>query len=66
MMPLDTGKRRRARWVRPTSNRACVEAMLRSAGFEITAHPESEVYLCRCAKRPYDAGAVYPARGTRS
>ncbi len=47
-------------------NRACVEAMLRSAGFEITAHPESEVYLCRCAKRPYDAGAVYPARGTRS
>jgi tRNA (mo5U34)-methyltransferase len=47
-------------------NRACVEAMLRSAGFEITAHPESEVYLCRCGKRPYDAGAVYPARGTRS
>src|SRR6185503_9780020 len=35
----------------PTSwwipNRACVEAMLRSAGFEITAHPEEEVYICR-------------------
>jgi tRNA (mo5U34)-methyltransferase len=28
-------------------NRACVEAMLRSAGFEITDHPEHEVYLCR-------------------
>ena len=25
-------------------NRACVEAMLRSAGFEIVAHPEEEVY----------------------
>jgi tRNA (mo5U34)-methyltransferase len=31
-------------------NRACVEAMLRSAGFEITAHPEPEVYVC--ARRP--------------
>lgn len=28
-------------------NRACVEAMLRSAGFQIEAHPEDEVYLCR-------------------
>ncbi|MGQ0561182.1 MAG: TIGR04290 family methyltransferase [Gemmatimonadota bacterium] len=28
-------------------NRACVEAMLRSAGFRIEAHPEKEVYLCR-------------------
>ena len=28
-------------------NRACVEAMLRSAGFEIVAHPEEEVFLCR-------------------
>ncbi len=28
-------------------NRACSEAMLRSAGFEIEAHPEEEVYLCR-------------------
>jgi tRNA (mo5U34)-methyltransferase len=32
-------------------NRACVEAMLRSSGFEIVAHPETEVYLCRCRER---------------
>jgi tRNA (mo5U34)-methyltransferase len=30
-------------------NRACAEAMLQSAGFEIIDHPEEEVYLCRCA-----------------
>jgi tRNA (mo5U34)-methyltransferase len=47
-------------------NQACVEAMLRSAGFKITAHPESEVYICRRCRRPYDAGPVYPARGPRS
>jgi len=46
-------------------NRACMEAMLRSAGFEITAHPEGEVYICRRGKRPYETGAVYPARGAR-
>ncbi|HEX7708742.1 MAG TPA: TIGR04290 family methyltransferase [Thermoanaerobaculia bacterium] len=28
-------------------NRACAEAMLRSAGFVIEAHPEDEVYICR-------------------
>jgi len=28
-------------------NRACTEAMLRSAGFDITANPEEEVYICR-------------------
>jgi tRNA (mo5U34)-methyltransferase len=28
-------------------NRACLEAMLRSAGFEIVAHPEAEVFVCR-------------------
>jgi tRNA (mo5U34)-methyltransferase len=28
-------------------NRACAEAMLRSAGFEIAAHPEDEVYICK-------------------
>ncbi len=28
-------------------NRACVEAMLRSAGFTIVDHPEDETYLCR-------------------
>ena len=30
-------------------NRACVEAMLRSAGFEICDRPEEEVYICRVA-----------------
>jgi tRNA (mo5U34)-methyltransferase len=28
-------------------NRACVEAMLRSSGFDIVEHPEDEVYICR-------------------
>jgi tRNA (mo5U34)-methyltransferase len=32
-------------------NRACAEAMLRSSGFEITAHPEDEVYICRRRNR---------------
>jgi tRNA (mo5U34)-methyltransferase len=27
-------------------NRACAEAMLRSAGFDIVDHPEDEVYIC--------------------
>ncbi len=44
-------------------NRACSEAMLRSAGFEIAAHPEDEVFICRRAAAPSGAGAVYPARG---
>jgi tRNA (mo5U34)-methyltransferase len=33
-------------------NRGCAEAMLRSAGFVIAAHPEPEVYLCSRGKRP--------------
>jgi tRNA (mo5U34)-methyltransferase len=45
-------------------NRACAEAMLRSAGFAITDHPEPEVYICRRVERPEGAGAVYPARGS--
>lgn len=44
-------------------NRSCVEAMLRSAGFSIAAHPEEEVYVCRRTQRPKGAGAVYPERG---
>jgi tRNA (mo5U34)-methyltransferase len=28
-------------------NRACVEAMLRSAGFQILERPEEEVYICQ-------------------
>ena len=46
-------------------NRACSEAMLRSAGFTIESRIEEEVYLCRRAERPYaDYGpaAVYPSR----
>ncbi|WP_312222750.1 TIGR04290 family methyltransferase [Rhizobium rhizoryzae] len=36
-------------------NRAAMEAMLRSSGFSIEAHPEREVYLCRRAQRHYAA-----------
>jgi len=46
-------------------NRACVEAMLRSSGFAIEAHPEEEVYLCRWhpVETPPDGPhCVYPAR----
>ena len=43
-------------------NRACAEAMLRSSGFEITAHPEDEVYLCNPVDPPFGFGAAYPAR----
>jgi tRNA (mo5U34)-methyltransferase len=32
-------------------NRACVEAMLRSAGFEIVEHPEEEIFICRKRRR---------------
>lgn len=46
-------------------NRACAEAMLRSAGFAILERPEDEVYLCRAVERPSRDGAVYPARGPR-
>jgi tRNA (mo5U34)-methyltransferase len=50
-------------------NRACVEAMLRSSGFSIEAHPEEEVYLCR--RRPVEIPpdgphCVYPPRGSNS
>lgn len=48
-------------------NRACTEAMLRSAGFTIESHIEEEVYLCRVAQRPYakrGPAVVYPARGS--
>ncbi len=47
-------------------NAACAEAMLRSAGFEITDHPEQEVYICRRSVAPVPSAAVYPARGTRA
>lgn len=47
-------------------NRACVEAMLRSSGFEILGRPEEEVYLCRWREVSYGPEGpypVYPARG---
>ncbi|HEY0797479.1 MAG TPA: TIGR04290 family methyltransferase [Acidisarcina sp.] len=46
-------------------NRACAEAMLRSSGFSIEAHPEDEVYLCRWQPVTVPADGphcVYPAR----
>nr|WP_295370708.1 TIGR04290 family methyltransferase [uncultured Sphingosinicella sp.] len=48
-------------------NRACAEAMLRSAGFSIETRAEDEVYICRKGELPYgqwqETGAVYPAKG---
>jgi tRNA (mo5U34)-methyltransferase len=48
-------------------NRAGTEAMLRSAGFEITNHPEPEVYICKRAeltdKQPR---AVYPSKNNQN
>lgn len=32
-------------------NKACAEAMLRSAGFEITDNPEDEVFICKRGER---------------
>jgi len=40
-------------------NRAAVEAMLRSAGFEILAHPETEVFVCRYRSLPDEPRAIY-------
>jgi tRNA (mo5U34)-methyltransferase len=42
-------------------NRACMKAMLRSAGFVIDSNPEEEVYVCRPGLLPHGRGAVYPA-----
>lgn len=33
-------------------NRACSEALLRSAGFKIVDHPEEEVFMCRRESKP--------------
>jgi len=41
-------------------NRACSEAMLRSAGFAIIARPEEEVFICRRQELPGESRAVYP------
>jgi tRNA (mo5U34)-methyltransferase len=34
-------------------NRACAEALLRSAGFSIESMPEPEVFVCRCDEEAY-------------
>jgi tRNA (mo5U34)-methyltransferase len=47
-------------------NRACVEAMLRSAGFQVIAHPEEEVFVCKwreLAPAPDGPYVIYPAKG---
>jgi tRNA (mo5U34)-methyltransferase len=43
-------------------NRACSEALLRSAGFAIVARPEEEVFICRRQEVPGGSRAVYPQR----
>ena len=43
-------------------NRAAAEAMLRSAGFAVVAHPEAEVFICRHSALPdAEPRAVYPS-----
>ncbi|WP_448189530.1 TIGR04290 family methyltransferase [Azospirillum sp. sgz301742] len=44
-------------------NRACAEAMLRSAGFQVIGHPEEEVFVCRVAERSRWVAPVYPSHG---
>jgi len=49
-------------------NRACAEAMLRSAGFAIEAQPEEEVYVCRWQPvevPPDGPHSIYPAKESR-
>ena len=45
-------------------NRACVEAMLRAAGFAIESNPEPEVYLCRAGARPGPVELPFPTHQT--
>lgn len=46
-------------------NRACAEAMLRSAGFEIVDHPEAEVFICTRRERARRASEELPAWSKR-
>ncbi len=39
-------------------NRACIEALLRSAGFEIEARPRPEIYVCRKVRRALAPGGA--------
>lgn len=41
-------------------NRACIEAMLRSAGFAIEQRLADEVYMCRTTTRPRGAQGDQP------
>ena len=43
-------------------NRACTEAMLRSAGFQIIAHPEEEVFVCRVKEDDANTDVVRATR----
>ena len=45
-------------------NRAGLQAMLRSSGFEILSHPEPEVFVCGYSAFPAETQAAYAARGT--
>lgn len=45
-------------------NKACVEAMLRAAGFAIESNPEPEVYWCRASARPGPVELPFPPRQT--
>jgi tRNA (mo5U34)-methyltransferase len=48
-------------------NRACMEAMLRSAGFRIIDHPEMEVYICQRGElQDEQPRAVYPPQPLQS
>ena len=40
-------------------NRAAVEGMLRSAGFDIVDHPENEVFVCRYRPLPSGPRSIY-------
>jgi tRNA (mo5U34)-methyltransferase len=42
-------------------NAACSAAMLRSAGFQVIAHPEEEIFLCKRVEGAQSGRAVYPA-----
>jgi tRNA (mo5U34)-methyltransferase len=46
-------------------NRACTEAMLRSAGFQIIAHPEEEVYVCRVRDEEIDTDVARATKQAR-
>ncbi len=46
-------------------NRACTEAMLRSAGFDIVAHPEDEVFVCRIKEQTPESDLTRAARQAR-